>query len=179
MNRRGETIAETLIALSVLAIGITMAGTALATSLKNVSSSKNREVAVSLAREGLEAVRNIRDTNWLKYSSRRRDCWNALPGSDCGQSIGAGYHQVTKGLGGWSLALIPGTEAASETADVLEILKGEKAPFYRWVKIIYPEEAQNRMEVTANVTWLQGGRESSVVLKTRLTDYLGRTTMTD
>lgn len=64
-----------------MAIGITFAGTILANSLIHISSSKDRIIAVNLAREGLEAVRNIRDTNWLKFSGNRRECWNHLPGT--------------------------------------------------------------------------------------------------
>lgn len=79
LNRTGETLAESIIALSILAIGITFAGTIMAMSLGNVTSSKGRVLAVNIAREGIEAVRNIRDTNWLKFSGKRRDCWNHLP----------------------------------------------------------------------------------------------------
>jgi hypothetical protein len=81
-NIRGETIAETLIALSVLAIGITLSSTLMASSLRNMNTSKNRVIAVNIAREGIEAVRNIRDTNWLRFSGTRRLCWNHLPGDD-------------------------------------------------------------------------------------------------
>ena len=39
---------------------------------------KNRVTALNIAREGVEAVRNIRDTNWLKYSGDRRKKWLCL-----------------------------------------------------------------------------------------------------
>ena len=81
-QNKGETIAETIIALAILTIGITLATTMMANSLRNMHSSKNRIIAVNIAREGVEAVRNIRDTNWLKFSGHRRDCWNHLPGED-------------------------------------------------------------------------------------------------
>lgn len=77
---KGETLAETIIALLIMAIGITFSGTILASSLGNISSSKSRVIAVNIAREGIEAMRNIRDTNWLRFSGNRRDCWNHLPG---------------------------------------------------------------------------------------------------
>lgn len=79
-NTRGETIAETIIALSVLAIGVTIASSAIVSSLRNMNNAKNRIIAVNLAREGLETMRNVRDTNWLQYSDRRRQCWNHNPG---------------------------------------------------------------------------------------------------
>ncbi len=83
-SKKGETIIETLIALSVLAIGITMASTAILNSLRNMTNAKSRVIAINIAREGIEAMRNIRDTNWLRYSNQRRLCWNHMPdGTPC------------------------------------------------------------------------------------------------
>ncbi len=48
-------------------------------SVRNMQNAKNRIIAINIAREGVEAMRNIRDTNWLKFQSRRRQCWNNLP----------------------------------------------------------------------------------------------------
>lgn len=79
--RTGESLAESILALSVLAIGMTLSGVVMATSLRNVGSSRERMIAVNIAREGIEAVKNIRDTNWLKFSNDRRNCWNHLPGT--------------------------------------------------------------------------------------------------
>lgn len=78
-HRKGEAIIETVIAMGILAIGITIAGEIMGTSLRNVNSSKNRVIAVNIAKEGLEAIRNIRDTNWLRYSGKKRECWNHQP----------------------------------------------------------------------------------------------------
>jgi|GEM_PF-782894 len=100
-HRRGETILETLIAMGVLAIGITIAGQVMATSLRNVNSSKNRVIAVNIAKEGLEAMRNIRDTNWLRYSGKKRECWNHQPTKEnddsCPDLITAGYKPIQPG----------------------------------------------------------------------------------
>jgi len=51
-------------------------------SIRNMQNAKNRIIAINIAREGIEAMRNIRDTNWLKFQSRRRACWNHLPTKD-------------------------------------------------------------------------------------------------
>lgn len=37
-----------------------------------------RVKAIALAREGIEAMVNIRNTNWLRYSSDRKNCWDTL-----------------------------------------------------------------------------------------------------
>jgi len=82
LNNKGETIMETVIAMGILAVGITLASTIIAMSLRNINASKNRVIAVNLAREGLEAMRNIRDTNWLRFNSKKRECWNHDPKTD-------------------------------------------------------------------------------------------------
>lgn len=81
-NKKGESILETIIAMGILAIGIMLASTIMGSSLRNINLSKNRVIAVNVAREGIEAMRNIRDTNWLKFSSNRRTCWNHDPAID-------------------------------------------------------------------------------------------------
>lgn len=79
-NHRAETLAETIIALTILSVGITFSGLLMSNSLGNIVSSKDRIVAVNIAREGLETARNIRDSNWLRFSGSRRECWNHFPG---------------------------------------------------------------------------------------------------
>ncbi|MBI5421631.1 hypothetical protein HZA44_00660 [Candidatus Peregrinibacteria bacterium] len=78
-HRKGETILETVIAMGILAVGISLASTIVGSSLRSINASKNRIIAISIAREGLEAIRNIRDTNWLKFNSTKRECWNHMP----------------------------------------------------------------------------------------------------
>ena len=75
-SRRGETIIEVLIAVLVLAVGIIAGVRLLISSGINNELSRERVVATNLAREGIEAVRNIRDTNWLRFAGERRRCWN-------------------------------------------------------------------------------------------------------
>ncbi len=81
-NKKGEIILETIIAMGILAIGITTASTFLASSIRNMNVSKNRIIAVNIARGGIEAIRNIRDTNWLKFQANIRKCWNHNPATD-------------------------------------------------------------------------------------------------
>ena len=85
-NRKGETIIEGLIAMGVLIIAINIAVSIIGISLKNMYNTKQRLIAINLAREGIEGVRNIRDTNWLKYKHNIRKCWNKNPSSEvCSQ----------------------------------------------------------------------------------------------
>lgn len=62
----GQTLVETLVASLVLSIGIGAAISLAVYGLSATSGVSKQIIAVGLAREGLEAVRNMRDTNWLR-----------------------------------------------------------------------------------------------------------------
>jgi len=63
---KGQTLVETMVAIFILVMGIT-AALGLAIYSFNASSLVNKQLAaMGLAREGMEAVKNMRDTNWLQ-----------------------------------------------------------------------------------------------------------------
>ncbi len=71
----GETILEVLVAVVLLSSILIAAFSILNRAISTNVNVKNRVIALNIAREGLEGVRNIRDTNWLKYSGDRRNKW--------------------------------------------------------------------------------------------------------
>lgn len=74
-NNRGQTLVETVVGIFVLTIGISTA-LGLAISMFNASTSAVKQViGAGLAREGVEAIYNMRATNWLK-GSLVNTCWN-------------------------------------------------------------------------------------------------------
>jgi len=97
--RKGETIVEVLIAIVVFVVGALSATRLLALSGINTQLTKERVIATNLSREGLEAVRNIRDTNWLRFAGERRRCWNNLDTSSCldGDSDGVTDDAIANG----------------------------------------------------------------------------------
>src|SRR3989338_7328669 len=78
LTKKAETLAEVLIALSVISMGAGGASTLVTMSIKANGQSEERIVAYSLAREGVEALRNIRDTNWLRFPGNKTECWDTL-----------------------------------------------------------------------------------------------------
>ncbi|OGY93264.1 MAG: hypothetical protein A2406_01225 [Candidatus Komeilibacteria bacterium RIFOXYC1_FULL_37_11] len=68
-SSEGFTLIETLISIVVFTIGIFAA---LGLSVSNYNDSQNnldRIIATNLAREGVELVKNVRDSNWLKIEA--------------------------------------------------------------------------------------------------------------
>ncbi len=71
----GQTLIETLVACFVLVMGISAALGLANYSLGATNSIKQQLVGMGLAREGLEVIKNMRDTNWLK-SAYNTGCYN-------------------------------------------------------------------------------------------------------
>lgn len=65
MNR-GFTLLEVTIAIFILLVGATAASVLIAKTVGQIGVSSSKLIASYLTKEGIEIVRNIRDTNWLE-----------------------------------------------------------------------------------------------------------------
>lgn len=76
--KRAESIIETLIAITVIVLVTTAALSVLRTAQRGNAVVGNKVIAINLAMEAFEALRNMRDTNYLILSSNPDDCWDTL-----------------------------------------------------------------------------------------------------
>lgn len=74
-----ETLAEVIIAFLVIGIIGTASTMVLTQTIDANKEAEERLIAYNLAREGVEAIRNLRDTNWLRFSGDRTNCWDVMP----------------------------------------------------------------------------------------------------
>ncbi|HMR01042.1 MAG TPA: hypothetical protein PKA32_01510 [Candidatus Gracilibacteria bacterium] len=95
-EKTAETLVEVVVAVFVVVMGSAVATTLIVNSMRANSFSKDNLVALNLAVEGLEAVRNIRDTNWMKFGFDKTNCWNLVPGSGPGDCSPL-YDQIAEG----------------------------------------------------------------------------------
>jgi prepilin-type N-terminal cleavage/methylation domain-containing protein len=65
--KKSFTLIETLVAISILGIGILGISTLIFSQIALTHYSENKLIAAYLAQEGIEIVRNVRDTNWLNH----------------------------------------------------------------------------------------------------------------
>ena len=85
------TLIEVIVAISVMAIGV-LGIYALVPRIVSISGANlNKFIASQLAREGIEIVRNIRDTNWLEQVSDSANPWNEGL-TDCSTGCEADYN---------------------------------------------------------------------------------------
>ncbi len=81
-NNSGFSLLEALVAITIFTLGVTAATTAIAQAIKLSFRVESKVIAANLAQEGIEIVRNIRDTNWISLNA-----WDAglADGSGCVQ----------------------------------------------------------------------------------------------
>ena len=88
-NTAAETLMEVIIAMTILVIGAGASTTLILTTVRYNTVSEDYIVAFNLAREGVEAIRNIRDTNWLRFPGDRAACWDTYGLTDASACLTA------------------------------------------------------------------------------------------
>lgn len=117
MTHRGETILEVVIAVTVLMLILAPASALYIASTHTIAGNRNDLIAASLAEEGIEILRNMRDTNLLKFSPKAQECWNTKPDHDTLTDPGAPAATIEScenaakkiSTGKFKLTLNPGT----------------------------------------------------------------------
>lgn len=79
IRQKGQTLLEILLAFSVLVLILSAAILGITTSLSNAQYTKNQNLANSYAQEGMTIVRQIRDSDWVKFSSYITNATYCLP----------------------------------------------------------------------------------------------------
>jgi len=99
INNKGFTLVELIIALGVFSSGIMAAFTLALAGLNTSIENFDRINAANLAREGIELIRNVRDSNWLKIDNNvdKDDVdENGIQYYDWDDSINNGYYNIDK-----------------------------------------------------------------------------------
>lgn len=121
-KRTGETLVEVITAIFVVAIGSGSAAVLLTNAIQANSFSRDNLIALNLAVEGAEAIRNVRDTNWIRFGYDKANCWNLLPSDDTAPDCLDADNLIS--TGNYVLNLNPGNyswEMKIEEDDVLNL----------------------------------------------------------
>lgn len=74
-SKKSFTIVEVLIIIWVLSVGLLSILSVLRRGFSYVQESRQKIIALDLAREGIEAVYQIRNTNRKRWSAQKEQCW--------------------------------------------------------------------------------------------------------
>lgn len=94
-NKSGLILSEALLAIAMLSIGSLIVGTIINNAISTTTLSKNYLIAQNLATEAVEAVKSIRDTNWLLYSDDK-SCWLSIEAECEGGVVAGNNYTVNK-----------------------------------------------------------------------------------
>lgn len=99
--RKAESMIETLVAITVIVISTVAALSLMRTAISSNRVIEEKVIAINLAVEGLDAVKNIRDTNYLRFAGHAEECWNCINanvGDDCTRALtmapGSSYYLI-------------------------------------------------------------------------------------
>jgi hypothetical protein len=108
-DNRGQTLVELIVAIAIIEIGLFSVWSLFYVNFNAEREAEMRIVGVNLSREGVEVVKSVRDSNWLKSAD------NIL------NSVGQ--------IWSWDEGLAPGTYAVNYNSDVLG-LEGQDQLYY-------------------------------------------------
>jgi len=178
-------MAEALLAITLLVVGASILGTILMNASGSTAISKDYLIAQNLATEGVEAVKNIRDTNWLRMPNDKK-CWLALdPDINCADNTSPTYTSYNdmsyiagqNNKGWWSLSkgtesgldLSNNPDSSTNTKFRLYINGGGKyvhdqaftsSPFFREVRFTDATELMATFNV--KVQWVEGKKVRTI-----------------
>ncbi len=75
-EQNGQTLIETLVAVFMLVMGVSAALGLAIYALSTSTGITKQIIATGLAREGIEAVKDMRDTNWLQQTTIDTNCYD-------------------------------------------------------------------------------------------------------
>jgi type II secretory pathway pseudopilin PulG len=191
-NRKGETLLEVLIALTLVVVTAAAASSAVISATKSLSLSKNYLVAQNLGSEALEAIKNIRDTNWMKFPINKDECWLVVEeiskAEDCATSDRLEYISTAGAVNDyvikfennrWTAAKQTQTMEANINAFALREIGGKytteittEAPSFYRVARIKGETAGESITVQIIVKWYEGAKLYEITGTEILTNYL-------
>ena len=161
-TKRGFTIIELIISIFILSIAVVGIYSAFSMMVVLTADASDRLTAAYLAQEGIEVIRNIRDTNWLSSSFVPETSWTQSF-SNCTSDIG-GCEADYKTMGTDSSPLLPyGT--GSNSGDYLKIdtssdgsgfynyTTGSKTKFKRKILVSFLDAHPEIVKVTVTVFW--------------------------
>ena len=176
----GFTLVETLVAISIFTMSILGLITVLASGIADTNYAKRKIIATYLAQEGIEYVRNMRDT-YVLYSANPTTGWTAFNNkllsvsANCQGANGCYFDDRNVSFSDTTLPMtdLLFTACTSSTCANAPLLYNSTTGKYGYVsgsssgftrKIFFIYSSANEARFSSTVYWTQGSGSRSVVL---------------
>lgn len=167
MQSKGFTIIELIITIFILSIAVVGIYSAFSAMVVFTYNASDQLQAAYLAQEGVEIVRNIRDTNWLQgedwkcgLSEVDPELPCALSSTNCGDGCQADYTTDSGFITSYPMSAFSSSDRLLVSTDgFYNYLTGESSKFQRKIEIneldedANPETPANALKVIVEVSW--------------------------
>lgn len=170
----GFTLIETLVAISIFSLSILGLMSVLSQGIANINYVKQRMTAEYLAQEGIEYVRNTRDTYTLYDPEGGQDGWDAFQAklAPCAGAT-CGFDVLVAPLDAGSVFRCP-----PENCDLYfnngsynkSSYGGTNSGFRRRIQIV--QTSPDEVEIYASVDWTQGSGPKEVIFYESLFNWV-------
>lgn len=159
-NKKGLVLTEALMAVAMLAIAVTIMGSIYRNAISTTILSRDYLAAHNLATEAIEAVKDLRNTNWMREPNDP-SCWlRADVTANCNNKVAANKNYTVERDNQlqWYLKEQTGPLDLSDGNDGVYALdvKAGIEPFYRSVKATFADNTKATFEI--KVQWRDGAK---------------------
>lgn len=155
--KKGFTLLETLVAIAILLIAVVGPMSIIGGSLSQISTVRDQTIAVNLAQEGIEVVRQKRDSNMLA-------CWGSfiLPCNTWGTGLGEGSYIINP------LTAVLTVCSGCDTGIYLDVnnfyTQGSGVTATKFSRTVNITDIPSSAEkiITSTVTWSVGGATKTI-----------------
>lgn len=174
-SNRGFTLVEALVAIAIFTVSISGLMVVLAAGIYNTNYAKNKITASYLAQEGIEYIRNMRDTYGLYTAETRKD-WNDFKaklascnsGNECGIDDSVAPIDVKKCNQLNKCELFFNIDNGSYNSSV-----GADSGFVRkiWMETVNPGN-QDEVKIYSAVSWTQNFASYNITFSENLFNWM-------
>lgn len=188
-QKKGFTLIETLVAVSIFTVSVLTLIILLSQGLMNTSYAKQKMIAGYLAQEGIEYIRNMRDTYVLYYSTTAQVGWDAFyakltsVGTSCQLTDGCYFDDRNVSFTDATMPMtdLIFTACSSSTCSSNPLfydsstgkyhyISGVSSGFFRQIKI--SQINVNEIKVSSTVYWNQGSGSHNINLTENLFNWV-------
>jgi len=184
-KRDGFTLVETLVAISIFTMSILALFSVLAKGISNTNYAKTKIIASYLGQEGIEYIRNMRDTFVLYNPSSSQAGWNdfntKLANGSCQVANGCYFNADNLDYGDTTQPMIDITlTACGASCPPLSFdsstgkygYTGPDSDFVRKIQITQVGSPVNEVKVFSTIYWTQGSGNYSMVFSESLFNWM-------